>query len=118
MKNFKQIAFGLMVGALAISFSAFTSAKKVMVNAAPNAKRSITANFLVQPVLDSFQQETSLSGDCTGTASDRDCIYDVTTSGKSNIPNQGSYTKANIDTYVSNGWLNPDASASDHLYVP
>lgn len=29
MKNFKNIAFGLMVGALAISFSAFTSPKKL-----------------------------------------------------------------------------------------
>jgi len=29
MKNFKQIAFGLVVGALAIGFSAFTNAKRV-----------------------------------------------------------------------------------------
>lgn len=29
MKNFKQIAFGLMVGALALSFSAFTAPKKL-----------------------------------------------------------------------------------------
>lgn len=28
MKNFKQIAFGLLVGALALSFSAFTTAKR------------------------------------------------------------------------------------------
>ena len=27
MKNFKQIAFGLMIGAMAIGFSAFTNAK-------------------------------------------------------------------------------------------
>jgi hypothetical protein len=27
MKNFKQIAFGLLVGAMAIGFSAFTNAK-------------------------------------------------------------------------------------------
>jgi len=117
MKNFKQIAFGLMVGALAMSFSAFTSAKKVVVNSAPNAKRSITANFLVQPSLDSFVQETSASSDnCTGQTSDRDCMYDVTTSGKSNIPNLTSYTKSNIDTYVANGWLTPDAGASLHTY--
>jgi hypothetical protein len=29
MKNFKQIAFGLLVGTLAIGFSAFTNAKRV-----------------------------------------------------------------------------------------
>lgn len=28
MKNFKQIAFGLMISAMAIGFSAFTAAKK------------------------------------------------------------------------------------------
>lgn len=117
MKNFKKIAFGLLVGALALGFSAFTSAKKVMPSESIKAKRSITANFLVQPSLDSFVQETSASSDnCSGATSDRDCMYDVTTSGKSNIPNQASYTKANIDTYVANGWLTPDAGASLHIY--
>lgn len=29
MKNFKQIAFGLMIGALALGFSAFTAPKKL-----------------------------------------------------------------------------------------
>jgi hypothetical protein len=32
MKNFKKIAFGLMVGALAIGFSAFTTPKKLAGN--------------------------------------------------------------------------------------
>lgn len=32
MKNFKKIAFGLMVGAMAISFSAFTNAKSKFVS--------------------------------------------------------------------------------------
>lgn len=32
MKNFKQIAFGLLVGALALSFSAFTAPQKLSGN--------------------------------------------------------------------------------------
>jgi hypothetical protein len=119
MKNFKQIAFGLIVGALAIGFSAFTNAKKVVSVNAINAKYSITANFLVQPALDSFERETSASTDnCSSVTSDRDCVYDVTTTGKSNIPNQASYTKAEIDNYVSHSWIMPDAGASLKLYNP
>src|ERR1700759_2995939 len=38
MKNFKQIAFGLLVGALAIRFSAFTNAK-------PKAQRGLLSTF-------------------------------------------------------------------------
>jgi hypothetical protein len=119
MKNFKQIAFGLLVGALAIGFSAFTNAKKVMTTKATIAKYSITANNLVQPAADSFQQAASAStADCTGATSDRLCVYDVTTTGKSNIPNQSSYTKADIDNYLSHSWIMPASGATDHLYEP
>jgi hypothetical protein len=123
MKNFKQIAFGLLVGALAIGFSAFTTAhkgpsgEKFIVK--KGAKLSITSDFMVQPTLDAFQQlaSTPASGACKST-SDRDCVYDVTADGKSNIPNQASYTKSEIDTYVANDWLEPDASSSLAQYHP
>ncbi|SEN08456.1 hypothetical protein SAMN05192574_102404 [Mucilaginibacter gossypiicola] len=123
MKNFKQIAFGLMVGALALGFSAFTSASKVPTGpkffVPKGAKLSITANFLNQPTLDSFAQLASTPNfsDCKGT-SDRLCVYDVTADGKANIPNQGSYTKSEIDTYLANDWIEPDASASNAQYHP
>lgn len=47
MKNFKQIAFGLLVGALALGFSAFTSAPKshVKVTKLANGKFSVTADY-------------------------------------------------------------------------
>jgi len=41
MKNFKQVAFGLMVGALAISFSAFTTAHNSGMKINRNAKGQI-----------------------------------------------------------------------------
>lgn len=117
MKNFKQIALGLIVGAMAIGFSSFTNNKSVA-TAKTNAahKFSITSNYLVQPSLDSFEQATTASTDnCAGT-SDRDCVYSVTTAGKSNIPNQASYTKAEIDNYVSHSWLMAAAGSSNGLY--
>jgi hypothetical protein len=117
MKNFKQIAFGLLVGALALSFSAFTNAKKVITINEKGGKHSITANFMIQPLADSFEQAATASSDnCGSTVSDRDCLYDVTTSGKSNIPNQASYSKADVDNYVSHSWLTPDAGATLHTY--
>lgn len=120
MKNFKQIAFGLLVGAMAIGFSAFTNAKtsaQAEKNLS-NKRLSITSNFVIQPSLDSFQQLATgadPAANCSGT-SDRECTYDVTTSGKTNIPNQASYTKAEIDNYVSHSWLTPDPDSSPALY--
>lgn len=118
MKNFKNIAFGLIVGALAIGFSAFTTAKTTVANKNVSNKHfSITSNFLVQPTLDGFEQRATAdpAANCSGT-SDRECTYDVTTLGKSNIPNQPSYTKAEIDNYVSHSWITPDPDSSPALY--
>ena len=48
MKNFKQIAFGLLVGAIAISFSAFINANKsniVKINKDANGKITSVTSF-------------------------------------------------------------------------
>ncbi|MFI5140371.1 MAG: hypothetical protein ACHQIM_21305 [Sphingobacteriales bacterium] len=58
-----------------------------------------------------------VTSDCSSTAT-RQCAYDVTSSGKGNIPDQSSYTGAEIDTYVSHGWLTPASGSSDALYQP
>ncbi|WP_295769300.1 hypothetical protein [uncultured Mucilaginibacter sp.] len=47
MKNFKQIALGLLVGAMAIGFSSFTNAPKsaYKVSKLPNGKLVVTADY-------------------------------------------------------------------------
>lgn len=52
MKNFKQIALGLLVGAMAIGFSSFTTAKKFT---------SVTYYQLSQ---DNYTKLTSPTGNC------------------------------------------------------
>ncbi len=120
MKKFQKLALGLIVGAMAIGFSAFTNAhSKSLVKPNKAVKAGmIVDNYLVQSSLNVFDQLSSapVASDCGGTAT-RDCAYSVTSTGKSNIPNQSSYTGSEIDTYVSNGWLTADASTKA-LYQP
>jgi len=121
MKNFKRIALGLLVGAMAIGFSSFTNAQKgVSVKLVKIVKSGfITDNFIVQPIADNFvEQSTTPSTDDCAESSDRFCVYDVTTLGKSNIPDQTSYSKSDIDSYVMNSWLTPASGATDALYEP
>lgn len=121
MKNFKKMALALIAGALAISFSAYTNAyhsnNLIKPNKAVKAGM-ITDNFIVQPTTDNFVQESSASTTNCGDPATRQCVYDVTTSGKSNIPDQSSYTAAEIDNYVSHSWLTPASGSSAALYQP
>jgi len=111
MKNLHKLVLGLMVGAMAISFSAFTNAHSNHI-IRPN-------NYIAQTTLNGFVPESSapVTDDCSGTAT-LQCAYDVTSSGKSNIPNQASYTSAEINTYVANDWLTPAPGSSKALYQP
>lgn len=118
MKNFKKLALGLIIGAMAIGFSAFTaSSNKSLVKHHRAAKAGmITDDFIVQPSLNSFQEQPSVNtANCHSTAT-RECVYDVTSTGKSNIPDQASYSASDIDTYVANGWLAADPGSSPALY--
>jgi len=118
MKNFKQVAFGLLVGAMAIGFSAFTNATNVNKHHRVAKAGMITNDFIVQPTLDNFRQDAGPSSTNCKLTSDRECIYDVTTSGQSNIPDQTSYTKAEVDSYLSSGWLSADPNSHSAQYRP
>jgi len=118
MKNFKQIAFGLILGAMVIGFSAFTNAKTktVHINKAFSAK-TITDDYLVQSGgAGVFAQSADFDSSNCGTAATLPCGYDVTTSGKSNIPNRASYSSSDISNYVSHNWLAADSQSSNAQY--
>jgi hypothetical protein len=121
MKNLHKLVLGLMVGAMAISFSAFTNAHSNHIIRPNKAVKAgmITDNYIAQTTLNGFVPESSapVTDDCSGTAT-LQCAYDVTSSGKSNIPNQASYTSAEINTYVANDWLTPAPGSSKALYQP
>ncbi|RKR82868.1 hypothetical protein BDD43_3059 [Mucilaginibacter gracilis] len=56
MKNFKQIAFGLLVGAMALGFSAFTSASKNAIKVTKDAKGRLLFTA-------SYYNKTGIAGD-------------------------------------------------------
>ena len=105
MKNFKNIAFGLMVGALAIGFSAFTNIKKV----AAGDQYGNTSNG----------QYTAITnydpGNCQNVASQPTCGYEVTSAGATHVT--GSFTASQAVTFQSNGWIQP-LSSDKGLYIP
>lgn len=107
MKNFKQIALGLMVGALAFSFSAFTHVSSHKSIAHRIVKSGmISDDHIVQNSVNGFVETNSPdASNCSSAVTTRDCIYAVTSTGASNIPDKPSYSAADVDNYVSEGWL-------------
>lgn len=99
MKNFKQIAFGLMIGAMAISFSAFTSAtKRAAGDVYANKDDSGTYTKLANPYN---------SGSC---ATDSPvCAYFVTPSGASHVSG-ASLSSSQITTAINNNWIASEGS--------
>lgn len=64
MKNFKKIAFGLLVGALALGFSAFTTAHNSSMKITRNAKgkiTSVTATYYRLPAFASTSTDMTAS---------------------------------------------------------
>jgi hypothetical protein len=121
MRNLHKLVIALVVCVMAISFSAFTNAhhNNNIVKPSKAVKAGmITDNFIVQPTTNNFVQESSVNTSNCGDPATRQCVYDVTTSGKSNIPDQASYTAAEIDSYVSHSWLTPASGSSAALYQP
>ena len=120
MVTVTKLALSLLVAGSALGFSALDNAEK---NKDGEAKRAgaITADFLVQPDVDVFEQfptGTPVGTDCQST-SQRHCFYSVSSVGKDSIPNQPSYTTIQIDAYVLKGWLSPGAgSIINRLYIP
>jgi len=117
MKKFQKLALGLMVGAMAIGFSAFTNAHTYTHTIKVRKPGMALDAYIVQGSTN-FTQSSSFDADNCESTSTRYCGYDVTASGQTHITSQGPYTSSQIDTYVSNGWLDPDASATKAIYNP
>ncbi|MES2274980.1 MAG: hypothetical protein V4592_03080 [Bacteroidota bacterium] len=100
MKNFKQIAFGLIVGALAIGFSAFTNAK-------PSKAKFATTFYSLNQAGTTYTNAgtTDPSASCHAKPANPSCVISYAsdqgeTLDASDLP-EGS-------TSVSSaGWINP-----------
>lgn len=95
MKNFKQIVFGLLVGALAVGFSSFTNAKR-----AAGDEYGNQVNGSYQKLSNAYNPAL-----CENTKS-ATCGYEVTSAGASHVTSS-NFTAAQAATYQSNGWITP-----------
>jgi len=111
MKNFKQIAFGLMIGALAISFSAFTSVHNRNMKINRNSKGQIInvttyffnkdGNPLDKAASNFIYKDPSVDPDAGCTSGSVECDAQWMTSS---APTNGqSPTDAGSPSYVGNG---------------
>lgn len=103
MKNFKQLAFGLLVGSMAIGFSAFTNAKNF-------AAGDVFANKQDNGTYDKL---SAAYNPMQCTSSTRDCAYAVTTTGASHVTGT-SLSSSQISTDLANGWI--QAEPTDGVY--
>jgi hypothetical protein len=94
MKNLKKVALGLMVGAMAMSFSAFTSATKFVAGDVYGNKLN---NGTYSLLTDTYRAELcDLSAPV--------CAYVVTTTGATHVSG-ATLTPAQITTALSNNWI-------------
>lgn len=85
---------------------------------APNEKATIESDYLVNKGDDGFEQRLDVTPDVS--CSDPDvynCVYNITPLGKMNIPEQSSYTQAEINSYESQNWITPHPDSSPGLYA-
>jgi hypothetical protein len=80
MKNFKQIAFGLIIGAMAIGFSAFTNAKQTKFAGTLFYNQATQQNWSSSGALPADQDQshyTTVSGTPDCLPSTKICTYDL-----------------------------------------
>lgn len=102
----KKILFCLLMAGIAICGSAFR-----------NAGKYDLGSYLVQTSAGVYR-ESDGTGSCITPAS-LPCIYTV--QFPNSIPDRGatgSYTPAEISSYVSSGWLVQGPSLTNRIYVP
>lgn len=123
MKNFRKIALGLLVGAMALGFSAFTripSPKFVQRARMADGRNPIADGFIVQlNTTNNFQENPAPDLTKCKNSALLQCVYDVTTTGAANIPDQpGGYSAGDISSYLGHGWIVADPMSSAALYKP
>jgi len=102
----KKLLFGLALAAIAVGGSSFT-----------NAKKTITENFLIQPISGVFVRTMTANGSCLNLYSGLQCKYVVTDLGKWNIPSQALYFSEDIISFLGQGWIEVSPTANKGLYL-
>ncbi|MEO7045528.1 MAG: hypothetical protein ABI091_09510 [Ferruginibacter sp.] len=100
MKNFKKIAFGLLVGTLALGFSAFTNAKS-----SNNVNFTKTFYGLNHAGTTYTREASNPSGDCTPQSNIPSCVISYPSDQGATLT-VGSLPSGSTSE-SSPGWVNP-----------
>ena len=102
----KKLVLGLMLAAVAVGGSAFTTPKK-----------SIVENFLIQPLTGIFLRVTTANGGCINLLSTLQCRYAVTSAGRLYIPAQAWYTNEDIISFLNAGYIEEMQVTANGIYL-
>jgi ABC-type transport system involved in multi-copper enzyme maturation permease subunit len=103
----KKLLFGLALAAIAVGGSSFTNAKK----------KTITENFLIQPISGIFIRAITANGSCLNLGGGLQCKYVVTDLGRWEIPSKVLYFEEDITEYLGNGWIEFSPTSNKGLYL-
>jgi len=102
---------GLAVIGLALGTSAFTEKQSTTEN-----NNAFAPTFLVNKGAQYEPRATVNPIQNCQTSDPQLCVFEVTSSGSSNIPDQPAYTPAEMQDYENQGWITPHADADEALY--
>jgi len=80
------------------------------------AKTTLQSNFLVNKDTNFSPRENVNIDENCDPADTKSCVYQLTSDGMSNIPDQPSYTPAEIEQFESRGWIEPHPNSNPGLY--
>ncbi|MBD1427039.1 hypothetical protein [Sphingobacterium arenae] len=77
---------------------------------------TLQSSFLVNKESAFEPRETANPSLNCDTEDTRHCVYELTSEGMSNIPEQSSYTPAEIDQFLADGWIEPHPDSDLAIY--
>lgn len=81
------------------------------------ATTTLQSSFLVNKDTNFSPRESVDLGENCDPADTKHCVYQLTSEGMSNIPDQPSYTPAQIEQFEADGWIEPHPDSNPGLYT-
>ncbi|NGM67325.1 hypothetical protein [Sphingobacterium sp. SGR-19] len=78
---------------------------------------TLQSNFLVNKESSFEPRDTADPNNNCVTEETQHCVYQLTPEGMSNIPDQPSYSPAEIAQFEADGWIEPHPDSSPGLYT-
>lgn len=80
-------------------------------------KTTLTSDFLVNKNADFEPRDAANPLENCSSSSELHCVYQLTPEGMSNIPDQPSYSPADIAQFEADGWIEPHPDSNPGVYL-